>query len=416
MSAKEGSLPLEEGTPDPAPDKVALDKARRHPLYRFVRHGLLAASLFLLSGALANASRFLDSYTEEVIITPPEDDRAFGDMLVTEAFTMFLTQDADAVIMEALAREDIGHADAYYNMAVWVNQLEPGVMTLQLETIAAYERAHEWWAIAIRQGKRCVQGALTGEITTTAHFACVVATDLTVLGDARDLTLHGGAALLGGTYDEVLLTLSVIGIALFIVDMMDKGTSLQELQTGKAIMKSVVRLGKYGAGVSADLRRLAHQSVRLDEAWAWVKAGMPGGRKVAASFVRRDGFDVLKRATDDLGTIYHATGGGSAGIHAVNAVLKQADAVDDLGFYSRTARVMGKQTDEVLTVLGKNIKRAFKVTRTIKRGLGVMGLWTAWVVTAVFGLVAGLSDRVFRQVGDKLLLRWLQYRIATANT
>jgi hypothetical protein len=56
------------------------------------------------------------------------------------------------------------------------------------------------------------EGFVTGKGDSTAGIAGAVTSDLTVIGDLRDIALEGGKMIAGEEYSELILGLSVVGI------------------------------------------------------------------------------------------------------------------------------------------------------------------------------------------------------------
>ena len=67
------------------------------------------------------------------------------------------------------------------------------------------------WATSSAQGWNCI---VNGDFDSEAGFACVVATDLTSVGDVRDLVAQGGNYVMGQPVNYFTLGIASVGLTL----------------------------------------------------------------------------------------------------------------------------------------------------------------------------------------------------------
>jgi hypothetical protein len=95
------------------------------------------------------------------------------------------------LILDALERDDIEEADMYLEIATFLNYQMPE------STIGRLNDAHELSATVLRNSYQFGEGFVTGKGESTAGIAGAVTSDLTVIGDLRDIALEGGRMIAG---------------------------------------------------------------------------------------------------------------------------------------------------------------------------------------------------------------------------
>lgn len=120
---------------------------------------------------------------------------------------------------------------------------DPDLSSEQRERIArecaATESERSSW---LRRFKDVGIGAISGRGETLESLAGVVAADLLVVGDIRDIVLQGSRYMADGEADPVILSLSVIGLATTLAPEVDWVPSL--LKTGKKAGAISRRMGE----------------------------------------------------------------------------------------------------------------------------------------------------------------------------
>jgi hypothetical protein len=147
----------------------------------------------------------------------------------------------------------------------------------------------------------------------------------------------------------------------------------------KSMLKATLRSSRTSAGLVGDVRRLAK------------------GRR---------GLAVLADASGELADIRKV-----AGARATLAVLRQADGVADLPFYRRVARTFGDRTAGVVTVLGKDTKRAFRVYKASRPVVAMTVGFAGLLAASIGGLLLSLSTWASTR-----LARFVLTRIARGGT
>jgi hypothetical protein len=373
----------------PAPSPA---DGRRHPLYRAVRVALFLVSAGLFAASLGGIARHADTLFYAAELQVPKSDAEFRDAILVQLAIATATLDYDSIILAALAEDDIARAEIYANVARRIG------FSLRPDTVKRFEDATGWLAELRRGGQDALEGAWSGKVDSLESFIGAGVADFSGFGDVRDIWNHGGAWLEGQPYDEFLLGLSIFGLAVTVID------PSQVLNTGAAILKGAGRFRRVSAALVRRLRHLVAETVDWGAAKTMVRSPSPAA---AARVIRRESLPELRRVAAHAGTIYD-TGGG----RAVLMALRHADDVDELSLFARVSRVMGKQADEVIEIVGKRLKTVFRASKLSARAATVITGWAAALAGAVIGLLTSLSEVVARRIGTGIVLRCLAAYLA----
>lgn len=133
---------------------------------------LFLLSAGLLSVSVGGISRSFDLILHAGALQLPENDQAFEKTVAIQLAKATATLDYDAIILEALAEDDIHRAEIYMNVARRIGvQLRP-------ETVKRFEDATDWSSSVLRSGKRASTGFVIGQVDDVASFTGAIAADL----------------------------------------------------------------------------------------------------------------------------------------------------------------------------------------------------------------------------------------------
>lgn len=163
-------------------------------------------------------------------------------------------EDLNARIAGALAEDDTATAVAYADLAHLVGyRIEAGLRT-DLETSTG------WAPSAWRSLRRFARGFITGEAQTIEELTGVISSDLTMVGDFRDLATEGHKLVHDQDYDRTTLALSAVGIGLTAATYGSGGTALPA-RTSLSAAKAVYRSPTVTQAFRAHFLRLLDESV-----------------------------------------------------------------------------------------------------------------------------------------------------------
>ena len=235
----------------------------------------------------------------------------------------------------------------------------------------------------LRQGWSCVA---QGDFDSEGGFACVVATDLTGVGDVRDLIGQGGNYLTGQPVNYFTLGVASVGLALTATTIASIGGALP-LRAGASFVKGMSKLGKIPPRLAAEMGIALSKSIdkaALAESVNLAREFRIGemGKPLARLFNAKAAAVVTDLATD-FGTI-----GRVGGVRAMKLSMETADSARDVKVLARTAERYRGGYLGVMKLVGRGVLR-----------LGdLLAALSGWIIGAVLWLI-GFAWFVLRITG-----------------
>ena len=284
---------------------------------------------------------------------PISTDDAIQRELRHDASTATLEQH----ITEALAKDDVETADMYAEIAAYMHRpLSPAVQ-------AKLADAHSTVATVTRGTKDFATGFVTGSGTSTAGLAGAVTSDLTVVGDVRDIGIEGKKMVAGEDYSKLVLGLSIVGLAATVATVATGGGGIVA-KTGVSVLKAAKHAGTLTAGFARRLTRLVEDAVDFREVGRIAKtANLTDLRATEHAFS-----DVARSVkTSELLPVFRRIGtiGKNAGPAETVRLMRYVHSERDLGDIATMSTKLGKKTRGVIALTGKTALRAFKTSLNI---------------------------------------------------
>jgi hypothetical protein len=273
-------------------------------------------------------------------------------------------------IESALAAGDVDLARSLVDLAAQQKVEVPDVL---LAAVAA-EPAFDLGAAA-REAGTCV---FQGDFNSEAGFACVIATDLTGIGDVRDLVIEGGALVIGQPYDPLTLGLAAVGLTLTGATIMSMGAAAP-VRAGASFIKAMNKTRKLPPKLAGELGRTLSNgidgeavsaAVSLAASGRFGELAAPVGRVLKPQTVNR-----LTGLADDFTAIYHA-----GGVPAMKESLALADSTADARRLAATSAKYGKGYRGTLRLLGAGVLRLADLLLEI-------GGWLLFAIFWILGIV-----------------------------
>ena len=222
----------------------------------------------------------------------------------------------------------------------------------------------------LQQGWNCVA---KGDFDSEAGLACVVATDLTGVGDVRDLVGEGTHYLTGQPVNYFTLGVASVGLGLTVSTVMSLGGTLP-VKTGVSFLKGMSKVGKLrvrlvdevGLRLSKSSDKAARtETVNLGREFRIGEMGGP----LARVFNPKAAAVVTDLATD-FGRI-----GRAGGVRAMKLSTEASDSVNDVRLLAKAAdRYQGRFLG-VMKMLGHGALRLGKLAIELSGWLLGAALW-----------------------------------------
>jgi hypothetical protein len=349
---------------------------RSHPRLAWLAAGLFAlAALFCVPLGL-EAQSLLETADDPVAIADRGLARAFDDTVAIHE------------IQAALDVADADLAQSFVDLAADQGVALP--QELKQRVAAAVEQANSASAAA----GSFASGLITGEPKDMAGLAGTAFGDLFVFGDIRDAAREGSRYVRGENYDQLILGLSVVGIAITAGTYATVGAATPA-RLGLTAVKAARKAGRLSTRMADWIGR----SVRDVVDWSALKrAGTSVTEpavavRAAREAVKVEKADGLVRLVSDVGRVQT-----KAGTQAALDGLKLAEGPREMSRIAVLAEKKGSKTRAILKTLGRG---------AILLSVASFNL-AAWVLGAIltlFGFVssakAGVERVTFRHLARR---------------
>lgn len=293
-------------------------------------------------------------------------------------------EDLSRRVDDALAARAWDDAAMYAEIAAYMD------MPLNPDTQVRLEAENAFARRAARNTGSFVTGFVTGSGDDTPAFMGAVASDLTVVGDIRDIGSEGTKLVRGEEYSKVILGLSVIGLAATTATVATGGGGLPA-RIGVSVLKVARKAGTITAGFARDVTRILQEAVNFDRLGDTLRAvdlaDTAATRRAVTSYA--DGVSLAKVTPllDDVAAIERA-----AGPAETVRLMKYVDSSADLTRVGKMTGKYGTKTRGIIEITGKTSLRAFKTAWNL------LLLALEWIWAIVGGLGALLATALGRRV------------------
>ena len=291
------------------------------------------------------------------------------------------TDELDKRVSEALDRGDVDDAGMYADLAAYMNR------RLAPETQDRLTAALSTGATVMRNTAGFATGFVTGDATSVSELAGAVTSDLTVVGDVRDIASEGSKMVAGRPYSELVLGLSVLGAGATAATVATGGGGVVA-KLGVSVLKVAARAGTLTLEFARVLTRLVRDAVKPEELGRVLRNTRLTNLKVTEDAITnyargiRQGevFPVLNR----LGTL-----GKTAGPGETVRLLKYVHSTEELDNIADMSIKLGRKTRGVIAFTGKTSLRAFRTSlRVFEFLLERIVAFGVWVLVILgYGMV-----------------------------
>lgn len=279
-------------------------------------------------------------------------------------------------IVAALERDDVDEADMYVAIAEFMNyELPP-------ETLTKLDDAHALSATVVRNTWQFGEGFATGEADTNAGLAGAVASDLTVVGDVRDIAAEGTKLLQGEPYNELILGLSVVGIGVTATTIATGGGGVV-VKAGVSLLKAARRTGRLTAEFAQTLTRLTSEAVNMPLLRQTLRStdltDLKRTQEVFTAYGRNVRASRLIPVLSRLGELNNTV--GPAETVRLMRFVKTSENLDDVADMTKR---FGIRSRGIIELTGKTALRSFKTSFKL----------IEWVAEGIYGLIAWLGGLI----------------------
>jgi hypothetical protein len=294
-------------------------------------------------------------------------------------------------ILDAIKEDRIDDAVMYQHLAEYLH------VKLSDKTLAEIEKHNDLMSQSWRNAKSFASGFISGEADDLAGLSGSIASDMTLVGDIRDLSNEGSKFVSGEPYDKLIFGMAVIGVGLSASQFFTLGGTTAA-KVGSSIVKVAKKTGKltkkFTSIVSSKLAK-AIDFKKLEKIDFHSMDSITNAKKIIAGsldikFIRKsfDKIDTIKKNTSTLDTI---------------SLLKYVDDPKDLQKVANVSKKYKKNTKAVFKVLGEG------VIKGIVKGTEKVVKMTSILITQIISLVTSVVFFLFALLGK--LFSWRIFRV-----
>lgn len=217
------------------------------------------------------------------------------------------------------------------------------------------------------------EGFIYGEGSDTAGFVGAVSSDLTVIGDVRDIGREGIKLIQGEDYSSFILGLSVVGLAATTATVATGGGALP-IRVGVSLMKVAKKAGTLTKKFTKTMGRLVKEAVNfpaLRRTLTKIDLGdLSATRRAVNDYAKSVSTAKLDPIFKNITYLEKTTNPSE-----VVRLMKYVDTPQDLARLGKMTGKLGTKTRGIMELTGKTSLRAFK---TLKNLLLWALDWTLW--------------------------------------
>jgi len=258
----------------------------------------------------------------------------------------------DTKILNAIENENFDDVKMYQDLANFLH------IKLTQVTINKIEKNNGFVSKSIRNAKEFGSGFIYGTGDSVVSVSGSILSDMTVVGDLRDLSTEGVKLTRGEKYDKVVFGIATLGVGLTASEFLTAGTStpikvgasvVKFAKKTKKLSKSFLKVISLKLGKAIDLKIL--KKVDFTNIKKIKKIIPTIGKSLKIKSIKKifGNIDKLKKNTSIFDTVN---------------ILKYIDNEKDLSKTVKLSQKYKKNTRAVLKILGKGVlKGSFKVAK-----------------------------------------------------
>ena len=295
----------------------------------------------------------------------------------------------DKKILIAIKNENFDDVEMYTNLA---NYLDVNLTQTTRDEIASH---NDFISKSIRNTKEFGSGFISGKGESAVGISGSMLSDMTVVGDLRDLSKEGTKFINDEKYDKIILGLATVGIGLSASQLLSAG-STTPLKVGASVVKVAKKTGKLSKNflnvISSKLSKAVDMKLLKNIDFSSISSI----KKIKPTIAKSLKLDAVNKLFGNINKLKKNTS-----LFDTVTLLKYADNEKDLKKLVKVSSKYKKNTKGVLKVLGKG---AF-------RGATKVAKYTTLFLTELFlAIVSFLSFIIGAFTNLKMMFSWVRQR------
>lgn len=286
-------------------------------------------------------------------------------------------------ILDSLERDNVDEALMYKKLADFLN------IKISQKTLDKLEEANSFFNKTYREAKHFSKGFFTGEGEDLSSLSGAIVSDMTFVGDFRDLYQEGKKMANSQDYDKIVLGLSAVGVVLTLSTYLSVGAEAP-IKVGESILKSAKKTKNLTKKFGEVLLSKVFKSIDIKVLKRVDYTSISSLKKSANYLFKNIDLKPVKRLMLDVGELSKNT----SKIEAIK-LMKYVDKPKDLEKIIKLSKKFGENTLAVVKILGKGI---LKSTKKVLE-------YTFSIIFEAIALVASFIMLLSLKFGSRLLLR-----------
>ncbi len=268
----------------------------------------------------------------------------------------------------------------YLRMAKFLN------IELSNDTRMSIEEYSSTFNKSLRNIKYFGKSFITGKSNNSVGLAGSVISDMTLVGDLRDLSKEGSKFVVGKEYDKFTLGISALGLALSASQIFTVGSS-SPLKIGVSIIKLAKKSGKLTKSFLNIISSKLSKAVNFQALKKIDFTSIQKLRASSAAFVKTINFSYIDKLFIKVNKLRNNT----SSMDAVY-LLKYVDNEKDLSKVVKLSKKFGKNTKGVIKVLGKRALKTGKIV--VKYSILFIAELVSFIISFLLLIFMFISKRI----------------------
>lgn len=258
----------------------------------------------------------------------------------------------DKKILLSIKNENFDDVEMYQNLAGFLH------IDLNQSTIDTIDENNDFFSKSIRNTKEFSSGFIDGKGESAIGISGSILSDMTVVGDLRDLSTEGMKFANDEKYDKVVLSIATIGVGLSASQLLSAGSSTP-VKVGASVLKVAKKTGKLSEAflnvISSKLLKVVDmktlKTIDFSSISSIKKIGPTLGKSLKLKHISGlfGNINKVKKNTSVFDTV---------------SILKYVNTEKDLKKTVKLTQKYKKNTKAVFKILGKGVfKGATKVVK-----------------------------------------------------
>jgi len=254
----------------------------------------------------------------------------------------------DNEIKKSILSEHYNEADEYYEFAQDYNY------TLSKHTIQMIAEHNSTTERALRDTTSFANGFIFGESDSNAALAGSFASDMTIIGDIRDISKEGIKLSKGEKYDKFILALGVLGVGMSASQLVTAGIS-----TPAKIGTSILKIAKKSGRLTKNFIKVLKISLSKIIDFKKLKSINWKNPKQTYTMLKKFTKTINTKSIDPIFNSFSKIRKNTSLVDSVE-LLKYVDDTKDLKKIAKISNKFKKNTKVVLKIIGKGALRGVK--------------------------------------------------------